>query len=473
MAEQSNTTDPGPQDQGKDSVKATRASEPWWMDHVRQIVVGSPASQTPAPPGPPTWALSNQPSPQPSPQQPSPQQPWPQPATATPAAQEHPAPEPAAPEQPPQAPAASEQPEPQPIQPEPELRGNTSKLPIASILGFLSMNRQSGTLHLTNVRETFTLEILEGDVVHASSNLSTDEQLLGSILVARDKIGTEQLEDFYKRFTPDAEAIDSGDQEDLVSREDLKLALEAQVQELFNRLYAANDCTFCFYEGETSGVEQRIRMNVTRLLLESARNLDELERPDPVDPAEAVDEETVEAANTENMDNPDQTDTTEDTVDPDSLDSAVEPCQSDGAVEPYHSDGGLGVLDQIDAEPIVPDSDVEATGAIDEDNAEPISEAAPLSEAEPFSEAAPFSEAESFDETSEFDDTVPFDGAVPVGNPELPYDIPPFDDTAPFDDDAPFASNAPSVDTEELGEYDEFVDMADEADLADQRDVAP
>ncbi len=139
----------------------------------------------------------------------------------------------------------------------------------------LSSNRKSGTLRIIGDCETFTLEILEGDVVHASSDRSTQEQLLGSILVARDKIGVEQLDDFYKRFTPGAGGPSDG--ESLVSTEDLKSALEAQVQELFNRVHAADTGAYSFFEGERSNVEQRIRMNVTRLLLESARTADELE----------------------------------------------------------------------------------------------------------------------------------------------------------------------------------------------------
>lgn len=169
----------------------------------------------------------------------------------------------------------------------PALRGFTSSLPISSILELLSASRKSGTLCVTSEGEHFTLEILEGDVVHASSDRSTREQLLGSILVARDKIGVEQLEDFYRRYTQTSE-VDDSEHETLVSREDLMSALEEQVQELFNRLYSAGNGVFCFYEGGRSNVEQRIRMNVTKLLLESARTQDELERrPEPDQPRDS------------------------------------------------------------------------------------------------------------------------------------------------------------------------------------------
>ena len=169
----------------------------------------------------------------------------------------------------------------------PDLGGSTANLPISSILELLSANRKSGTLHMTSGVETFTLEILEGDVVHASSNQYAQEQLLGSILVARDQIGVEQLEEFYKRYTRRSNATDETlERESLVSREDLVSALEEQVQELFNRLYAAGSGTFDFYVGGSSNIEQRIRMNVTRLLLESARTKDEQERQSQFGPAE-------------------------------------------------------------------------------------------------------------------------------------------------------------------------------------------
>jgi hypothetical protein len=172
---------------------------------------------------------------------------------------------------------------------DPDLGGSTANLPISSILELLSANRKSGTLHITSGCETFTLEILEGDVVHASSDQSPHEQLLGSILVARDKIGVEELEDFYRRYATRSPPVDETvEHEGLVSREDLRSAIEAQVQHLFNRLYAAGSGTFDFYAGGISNLEQRIRMNVTRLLLESARTKDEQDRQLQSDAAEGT-----------------------------------------------------------------------------------------------------------------------------------------------------------------------------------------
>ncbi len=74
------------------------------------------------------------------------------------------------------------------------LRGSSSCLSVTEILAFLSSHRKTGTLRVCSGRETFTLEIHSGDVVHACTDSSREDQLLGSILVARDSISTAALE---------------------------------------------------------------------------------------------------------------------------------------------------------------------------------------------------------------------------------------------------------------------------------------
>lgn len=156
------------------------------------------------------------------------------------------------------------------------LRGSSSCLSVTEILAFLSSHHKTGTLRVCSGRETFTLEIHSGDVVHACTDSSREDQLLGSILVARDSISTAALEEFFKCFTSaDGMIGDALEHAQLVSRADLQEALEHQVQELFHRLFHADPASFFFYEGGERTLEQRIRMNITQLLLESARNTDE------------------------------------------------------------------------------------------------------------------------------------------------------------------------------------------------------
>ncbi|MHC4513359.1 MAG: DUF4388 domain-containing protein [Planctomycetota bacterium] len=387
MTEQSNTT--------------SKKDEPWWMDHVRQIVIGPKTS----------------------------------PATPT-TQQAPPAPEPQA--QPVQEqPVEAQPPQEQPVQGPPcDLRGSTRSLPISSILELLSTNRKSGTLHMTSNEETFTLEILEGDVVHASSDRSTQEQLLGSILVARDKIGTEQLEDFYKRFTPHSGADDEpSEHEELVSREDLKLALEAQVQELFNRLYAAEQGTFWFYEGGSSNVEQRIRLNVTRLLLESARTKDEAERQQPADPAVATDPGVpVDPAVGAEPGAP---------VDPAVAAIAaarLEPADPLGALDPDGADGPNDTFQEVGPALTEPVDEMEPVGEVEAvDEMEPYEEAEPVDAMEPreaveaVDEEAPCEAVRLVDEIEPGDELEWIDAADPNDDTDLFDDAGPFDDTVPFE----------------------------------------
>lgn len=158
------------------------------------------------------------------------------------------------------------------------LRGSSTALSIPNVLELLSSHKKTGTLRINTERETFTLEIFDGDVVHACSDRAPKDQLLGSILVARSSISIEQLEHFFEQFTrPKGMLGDHLEREKLVSRADLQDALEHQVQMLFRRLFASECGSFFFHEGKRSGVEERIRMNITQLLLESARMHDEQE----------------------------------------------------------------------------------------------------------------------------------------------------------------------------------------------------
>ncbi len=156
------------------------------------------------------------------------------------------------------------------------LRGFSTSLPVPDLLEFMSTYRKTGTLRVSTQVETFTLELLEGDVVHAGSDYSCHEQLLGSILVARDSISTEQLEDFFRNYSVTGRHFgEAMVRQQIVSRDDLQDALEEQVQGLFRRLHTSTDAAFYFYEGAHDDVEARIRLNVRALLLESAAQNDE------------------------------------------------------------------------------------------------------------------------------------------------------------------------------------------------------
>ncbi len=156
------------------------------------------------------------------------------------------------------------------------LRGTTSAVTIPDLLNMLSMQRKTGTLRVITQSETFTMELLDGSVVHASSDAGLPSDRLGSILVAQDKISIGHLEGFLRRHAPQAGPIgEAMTKAALISEDDLRDALEHQVQSLFKRLYAVPEAGFEFEDGKVSEIEERISLNITQLLLESAKCVDE------------------------------------------------------------------------------------------------------------------------------------------------------------------------------------------------------
>src|SRR5262249_18671142 len=99
---------------------------------------------------------------------------------------------------------------------------------------------------------------------------------LGTVLVARNKLSTEKLEEFLERYCPeDGKIGEVMKRAHLVSEDDLRDALEWQVRELFHRVSSIDDAVFSFREGAISRLELRVCLNTTQLLLEGALALDE------------------------------------------------------------------------------------------------------------------------------------------------------------------------------------------------------
>jgi hypothetical protein len=159
------------------------------------------------------------------------------------------------------------------------LRGVSPALSIPMLLGLLSQQKVSGTLRVTAPHETFTLELSQGDVVHAVSDSPPSDQRLGRILVQQGAIRGDQLAQFLAKHGASPVRIgDSLQREELVRRDQLESALRLQVQCLFHRLFAVDKASFCFDEGRAAPPDVHIRESVLQLLLESARVRDEQER---------------------------------------------------------------------------------------------------------------------------------------------------------------------------------------------------
>ena len=158
-----------------------------------------------------------------------------------------------------------------------DFQGTTKALSVPDLLHLLRAQAQTGVLQVALKSEMVYIEFEDGDVVHAYSENPPPEMKLGEILVARGSISRDRLDSFLFCYTPSlgmlGQALKRGE---LVTENELRQALEEQVQGLFNRLFQqSDDAEFWFLRSAPRRSDGRTRMNVISLLLESARMQDE------------------------------------------------------------------------------------------------------------------------------------------------------------------------------------------------------
>jgi hypothetical protein len=152
-----------------------------------------------------------------------------------------------------------------------DLRGSSWSVGVPDLLSFFETLSKSGTLTVSTFDETFTVVLEDGKVVHAFSNESPVGLRLGDILVQQGATTPEKLRHFFDSHADEAGCMgEAAVVQGVVTRDQLRQALEFQVQQLFNRLFDAKDATFTFHDGTNHSPRVSVKMNLTRLLLESS-----------------------------------------------------------------------------------------------------------------------------------------------------------------------------------------------------------
>lgn len=167
-----------------------------------------------------------------------------------------------------------EEPAPKPLG-QPEFMGNTDTLSVPELVGFFQLQEKTGVLTIDARQEQFKLEYMRGELIHASSSSSPPGERLGEILVQLGHVSEEELTALLQgksRAERLGDALRRGDQ---ITEQALIEALEVQVQRIFHRLFDVGGCRFTFREGLEGEPKARVRYNITRLLLETARHHDE------------------------------------------------------------------------------------------------------------------------------------------------------------------------------------------------------
>jgi hypothetical protein len=163
------------------------------------------------------------------------------------------------------------------------LHGRSQDLPVEELMTFLAAQGKTGVLLVNAGAETFRIEFVGGDVVHAASSHAPAGVRLGEFLVENGALTRPQLEAFLKTRADDHSRTTSllGSallDAQLVTPAALAQALTAQVQYVFRRLFAAKRSNYSFHEGPSLQRGQRVRLNTTHLLLDVARERDESAR---------------------------------------------------------------------------------------------------------------------------------------------------------------------------------------------------
>jgi hypothetical protein len=156
------------------------------------------------------------------------------------------------------------------------LRGDTRTLSLSDLINWLGVQEKTGLLEVQTPEETITLVFRSGTLTAASSDASPKGSRLGEVMIDMAMISAETLEKVLERFTGSSSRLGAAlEHEEFVSKTDLKLALETQIQMLFNRLFSAYDAKFVFHENQRPETDGRVSLNLQHLLLESARQHDE------------------------------------------------------------------------------------------------------------------------------------------------------------------------------------------------------
>ncbi|HUR28530.1 MAG TPA: DUF4388 domain-containing protein [Planctomycetota bacterium] len=160
----------------------------------------------------------------------------------------------------------------------PGLSGHTSTVAMPEVLGFLAQLRKSGTLWIWNEHDHYRVQLVDGNVTFARSESRRQGSLLGEILVSQGAIDAVPFEEFMAQKRGPGPMGDALISAGLVSKEALCAAVQHQAQRVFDRAFGLEDAYFSFDASEAMATPEGVRISVTQMLFESARERDESER---------------------------------------------------------------------------------------------------------------------------------------------------------------------------------------------------
>ncbi len=157
------------------------------------------------------------------------------------------------------------------------LQGHGAVVELPDLIGMLRGQGMTGVLTINMPAEVVKLHFKTGQLVHAYSENAPRDLRLGVVLVEQGSISRERMDSllFCHQDSPLmlGETLLNGG---LISSEQLRDALNHQIQSLFDRIFDnRKQAQFHFVPGLPETNAQRAQVNVMQLLLDSARAFDE------------------------------------------------------------------------------------------------------------------------------------------------------------------------------------------------------
>jgi hypothetical protein len=158
------------------------------------------------------------------------------------------------------------------------LEGTIKDFGLPDIFQLIGLQRKTGTLTLTNEKETVTVAFENGMVVSADSDSKRLEDRLGNVLVKQGKISRERLDEALGTQKQTLQRLGhilaTGD---FITGKDLKDALQVQVAQIVFKVFRWRDGHYSFApaEGVDYDRENFVPMSADFILMEGIRMVDE------------------------------------------------------------------------------------------------------------------------------------------------------------------------------------------------------
>lgn len=136
------------------------------------------------------------------------------------------------------------------------------------VLDFLGRANKCGAVSLTHGEETFHIELARGFVVNATSSNPPPGMRLGELLVAQGAITEEALDDFLERNGTRARLGEALENEEIVPRGSVNVALLQQISELFKRALTAEGVDVTYHPRVRGDKSSDLCINLVDCLLE-------------------------------------------------------------------------------------------------------------------------------------------------------------------------------------------------------------